>query len=384
MSRGSANCYSFPPLLIMKKGFWDFVKMQWGAQVQQPVVKADLTGKTVVVLGANTGLGFEATKHFATMNPGRLILACRSQSRGQAAVEKLHAATGYAKAELWIIDLADFESVKQFATKFERDGGRLDILVENAGIGMKFDFEATNDGWESSIQVNHLATSLLAILLLPSMIKTAQQHSTLPRIVVVSSGTHYWATIEKPLVDSPEIVTIIGGAEYNKTKGVMRKRYPLTKLFNVFFVRALNARLPPSTPLIVDAADPGCSSRIYVAATTKSDLVSFRFCRSELRRDWTGLMAVFNWLNERLMALPTEVGSRQLVWAAVALQDHPEKLRGEFISCFQPTEVSDFALSPPGSKAQDLIWEDTLKILNKVDPRVNAIVAEYLSSPTNV
>jgi NAD(P)-dependent dehydrogenase (short-subunit alcohol dehydrogenase family) len=52
-----------------------------------PVEKVDLTGKTVVVVGANVGLGFEATKHFASMNPGRLILACRSQSKGQAALE---------------------------------------------------------------------------------------------------------------------------------------------------------------------------------------------------------------------------------------------------------------------------------------------------------
>jgi short-subunit dehydrogenase involved in D-alanine esterification of teichoic acids len=69
----------------MRLGIWAVIVSQWSKQ--KPVVKADLTGKTVVVLGANTGLGFEATKHFATMNPGRLILACRSQSKGQAAVD---------------------------------------------------------------------------------------------------------------------------------------------------------------------------------------------------------------------------------------------------------------------------------------------------------
>jgi FlaA1/EpsC-like NDP-sugar epimerase len=69
----------------MRRGVWDFVRDQF--TTQQPVVKADLTGKTVIVLGANTGLGFEAAKHFATMNPGRLIMACRSQNRGQAAME---------------------------------------------------------------------------------------------------------------------------------------------------------------------------------------------------------------------------------------------------------------------------------------------------------
>jgi retinol dehydrogenase-12 len=52
-----------------------------------PVVHVDLTGKTVVVVGANVGLGFEAAKHFASMNPKRLVLACRSQDKGQAAVQ---------------------------------------------------------------------------------------------------------------------------------------------------------------------------------------------------------------------------------------------------------------------------------------------------------
>lgn len=64
--------------------FWEFVKGQWTAA--PAVERADLTGKTVVVVGANTGIGYEAAKHFASMNPGRLIMACRSQERGNAAV----------------------------------------------------------------------------------------------------------------------------------------------------------------------------------------------------------------------------------------------------------------------------------------------------------
>lgn len=71
----------------MKLSVATFIKGQF--KKQPPVVKADLTGKTVIVLGANTGLGFEAVKHFAAMNPGRLILACRSESRGQGAMDSM-------------------------------------------------------------------------------------------------------------------------------------------------------------------------------------------------------------------------------------------------------------------------------------------------------
>ncbi|KAJ7708899.1 hypothetical protein B0H17DRAFT_916458 [Mycena rosella] len=340
----------------MQLSFWDFVKNQFATP--EPVVKVDLTGKTVVVLGANTGLGFEATKHFATMNPGRLILACRSQSKGQAAVEKLKAATGYATAELWIIDLADFASVKQFADKLEQDGGRLDILVENAAVGL-FTYEGTKDGWDASLQVNCLSTSLVALLLLPIMVKTAKEHSTLPRIVVVSSEVHYWYTFEKGLSEDPEILKTLGSAEYCTPKK-MEERYILTKLLNVLFVRALNARLAPTTPLIVDAVNPG-------------------YCYSELRRGLSGIRAVVDYLMELVLAFSTERGSRQLVWAALAHQDHPEKLRGAYISASKVEEVSDFVLSREGGKVQDRIWDEMLDILGKVDPRVTATVNQYLS-----
>ncbi|KAF7345429.1 hypothetical protein MVEN_01560900 [Mycena venus] len=341
----------------MRSGFWAFVTSQW--KTQAPVVKEDLAGKTVIVLGANTGLGFEATKHFATMGPERLILACRSQSKGQAAVEELKAATGYSKAELWIIDLADFESVKQFADKFEHDGGRLDILVENAALASD-KYEATKDGWETSLQVNCLSTPLLALLLLPTMIKTAQQHSTLPRIVVVSSEVHYWVDIEKKVCENTDILKTLGSSEYCTTK-VMMSRYMLTKLLNVFFVRALNARLPKSTPLIVNTVNPG-------------------YCYSELRRGLKGIMAFVDYLMELALAFPTEVGSRRLVWAAVGAQDKPDSLRGEYINACKVEEASDFVLDAQGAKVQDRLWDELVEILSKVDPRVTANVTQYLSA----
>ncbi|KAJ7663868.1 hypothetical protein DFH06DRAFT_1188700 [Mycena polygramma] len=340
----------------MRSGVWNFIVEQW--RTQKPVVKVDLTGKTVIVLGANTGLGFEATKHFATMNPARLILACRSQSKGQAAVEKLKAETGYSKAELWLVDLADFESVKQFADKFERDGGRLDILVENAAVATD-KYEATKDGWESSLQINCLSTPLVALLLLPALIKTTNEHSTLPRLVVVSSEVHYWVDIEKRVCENPDIIKTLGSSEYCTTK-IMANRYMLTKLLNVFFTRALNARLPPSTPLIVNTVNPG-------------------YCYSELRRGFTGVMAVFDYLMERALAFTTEVGSRRLVWAAVGQQDQPDTLRGAYISHAEVMEVSDFVLDAQGQKLQDHLWDELVTILAKVDPRVKANVDEYLA-----
>ena len=68
----------------MKKTFLSFVVDQWSTL--PPVESANLSGKTVVVVGANAGIGFEAATHFARMNPAKLIVACRSESKGKAAV----------------------------------------------------------------------------------------------------------------------------------------------------------------------------------------------------------------------------------------------------------------------------------------------------------
>ena len=148
----------------MQPSFFQFLRYQLATV--PPVENEDLSGKTVVVIGANVGLGFEAAKHFARMNPGRIILGCRSKERGEAAAtsetnpllsyhsgshfthKELKAETGYGSAELWIIDLAQVSSVVDFAERFEKDGGRIDILLLNAGITPSAGQQLTADGYE--------------------------------------------------------------------------------------------------------------------------------------------------------------------------------------------------------------------------------------------
>ncbi|KAJ7025813.1 hypothetical protein C8F04DRAFT_1127180 [Mycena alexandri] len=339
----------------MRRGIWDCIRDQFTPQ--PPVVKADLTGKTVLVLGANTGLGFEAAQHFATMNPGLLILACRSQSRGQAALERLKVNTGCTTAEVWIVDLADFASVKQFGDKFERDGRRLDILVLNAAV-LADKYEPSKDGRETALQISCLSTPLVALILLPTMLKTAREHATHPRIVYVSSEMHYWASIPKHVIEDPEILKTLGSKEYCTT-AVMATRYHVTKLLSILFVRALTARLPPDSPLIVTAVNPG-------------------FCHSDLTRGLSGIVSVLEKLFALIFSFSTEVGSRQFVFAALALEDS-EELRGSYISGSKIVEPSDFVMSAEGKKIQDRIWDETVEILEKVDPRVGVAIENYLS-----
>ncbi|KAJ7696229.1 hypothetical protein B0H17DRAFT_864382, partial [Mycena rosella] len=156
------------------------VRLSYQTGKQPPVVKVDLTGKTVCVIGANTGMGFEICKHFASMNPGRITFACRSSARGQAAVDKL-----------WLIDLGDFQSVKAFGDRFEQDRGRLDILVANAAMETR-KYTTTKDGGRQhkSYILNHIAMSAVVLRLVLVMVKTGHEHATKPRIVMVSSDLH--------------------------------------------------------------------------------------------------------------------------------------------------------------------------------------------------
>ncbi|KAJ7272452.1 short-chain dehydrogenase [Mycena rebaudengoi] len=337
-----------------------------------PVERVDLTGKTVVVVEANAGLGFEATKHFATMNPGRLILACHSQIKGQEALDKLKTETKYTGAELWLLDLSDFASVRKFADKFEQDGSRLDILLENART-LAATYEASKNGIECGLQVNCLSLSLLALLLLPRMLQTARDHSTLPRIVLVSSGLHYWATIDKCLLKSPNVLECSVARStpppstlsntsmpINYLRRVMGDRYPVTKMINVFLIRALNECLGASVPIVVNCVDPG-------------------YCYSNFRKTMPGIMAIVDSLMEKAISLPTEVGSRQLVWAALGEQEHPEKLRGESIYAGRVEEVSDYILSAEGVKIQNRLWQELIEMLGKLDPRVKSTINECLA-----
>ncbi|KAF7966701.1 hypothetical protein HWV62_37328 [Athelia sp. TMB] len=324
-----------------------------------PVETADLSGRTVMVVGANGGLGLEAAKHFARMTPGRLILACRNQAKGKAAMDSIEQATGFAKSELWSIDLSSFSTIVEFAEKFNKDGGRLDILVMNAGIFV-MKYEATADGYESQLHVNHLGTTLLSLLLLPTLLKTGTESSIPARLVVVSSDMHYWTSISKKEQASPNILATMNSKEHC-TSSVMSHRYQDTKLLNIFFARALTARLPLSAPVVVTNANPG-------------------FCKSDLRHGMPFPQSAVAGLAEKAIAFKTEEGSRQLVYGAIGGGENLNELRGAFVSAGCVKEVSDFVLSPEGGAVENRIWTETIDILAGVAPQVREIVDRDLST----
>jgi retinol dehydrogenase 12 len=119
-------------------------------RLELPDTAVDLSGRVLIITGANSGLGFAAAKRFYAMHPAHLILAVRTISKGEAAKQEIiTSGTGSSatKVDVWELDLASFDSVRAFGRRCESELERLDILVENGGF-IPGKWTVTKDGWE--------------------------------------------------------------------------------------------------------------------------------------------------------------------------------------------------------------------------------------------
>ncbi|GDY42550.1 hypothetical protein SANT12839_034320 [Streptomyces antimycoticus] len=127
----------------------------------------DQTGRTAVVTGANSGLGFVTARELARRG-AQVVLACRSEARGAEAAQRIRAQAPGAYVRVAPLDLADLKSVRTFAA--EHPGDRLDLLINNAGV-MALPRRSTADGFEMQFGVNHLGHFALTGLLLPKLLE---------------------------------------------------------------------------------------------------------------------------------------------------------------------------------------------------------------------
>lgn len=151
----------------------------------------DLKGKTAIVTGGNTGLGFQSVQELAKKG-AVVIIACRNILKGEKAIDDLKKHIGNSvKLDLFQLDLADYSSIRNFAQLFKRKYGQLDILMNNAGIVHQEEKGTTKDGNETHMGVNHLGHFLLTGLLIDTLMKTPQA-----RVVTLSSGAFKQANID--------------------------------------------------------------------------------------------------------------------------------------------------------------------------------------------
>lgn len=154
-------------------------------------------GQTVIVTGSNVGLGFSAAQQIAQRGASKVILAVRTVAKGEIAAQKIRDSLPSSKTQLevWPLDLSSYQSVKDFAARANTELERLDVLLENAGVGM-FEFTLQEED-EASIKTNVLSTTLLALLLLPKLRESAQKFDIVPRAVIVSSNVGFLAKFKE-------------------------------------------------------------------------------------------------------------------------------------------------------------------------------------------
>jgi NAD(P)-dependent dehydrogenase (short-subunit alcohol dehydrogenase family) len=195
-----------------------------------------LDGKTVVVTGANSGLGFEGTRAFAARG-ATVVMACRSVDRAEEAAREIRAdAGGEVDGELDVreCDLASLDSVAEFAEGLAADYDAVDVLCNNAGV-MAIPRSETEDGFETQFGVNHLGHFALTGRLF-DLLDAAEGIGGDARVVTQSSGAH-----EQGEMDFSDL-------NWERSYGKW-KAYGRSKLSNLLFAYELQRRL--------DAADDG-------------------------------------------------------------------------------------------------------------------------------
>ncbi len=245
----------------------------------------DLSGKKMIVTGANSGVGYEAARAFAEKG-AHVVFACRSREKAEAAVAHLREQAPAVSVEIMLLDLADLGSVTAFAQQYNARHGRLDILVNNAGV-MAIPYRRTADGFEMQYGTNHLGHFALTGQLLALLLATAGA-----RVVTVSSNLHRTGQINFDDLQSKE--------SYNK-----RAAYNQSKLANLLFAYELQRRLAGAGHEVISVgAHPGYSATNLQYAGPSLEQSSLQH----------GLISVAN----ALFAQSSEMGALPTLYAATA------------------------------------------------------------------
>lgn len=294
----------------------------------------DLSGKTAIVTGANSGIGLECSRQLLDLGLSRLIIAVRSPSRGEAARDNLLAGRNAEKhvVEVWPIDLENYDSITAFARRAEEELDRLDILVNNAGVMKKAFGRNEGTGHEHMVQTNYLSQVLLTILLLP-VIKQKGTPDAPGRVVLVNSDVAAHARFSER--DSPSLLAALD----EEANFQDQERYATSKLLGQLFLAELARRIPAGVA-VVNAPNPGLT-------------------RSNLGGDYKGSVAGF--LAEhvflRILGRAPDVGARSITCAAVM---YGQESHGQYIEDGKIQPLAPLLYKPEGDRVAERLWCETM------------------------
>lgn len=213
-----------------------------------PECTTSFEGKTVLITGANTGIGLEAAKRVTRLNAKRLIITTRSHLKGEHAKEEIQrslATSGPPNSQTeilpMILDLGTADGVKTFVQQLGQATEKLDAALLNAGM-ITPRHSITVEGFEEMLQVNTVSTIFLATLILPIMISTSESTRNPTHLTLVSSRAAHGATMPPPEVQSSETPIKDLSAETLFPKGPTRSqfRYAQSKLLLELAIRHLS------------------------------------------------------------------------------------------------------------------------------------------------
>jgi len=250
-------------------------------------------GKTVVVTGSNSGVGYATALKYVELAASTVVLGVRSLQKGESAKAQIEKATGRTGVvQVWPLDLASSDSIDAFAKRVE-SLKRVDVAVLNAGI-LPSTFKLSEEGWETNLQVNTLGTALLAILLTPKLQASRTAESPAHLVVVASSG-HMEVQLKPE--DKDQLLH-----KYNTDLGVgLLSQHLTSKLFMMWITRELAYRCLDANgkpTVIVNDACPGS-------------------CRSDVGKEFDStLFTIGKAIVSSLLLRPAEYGARVLVGAS--------------------------------------------------------------------
>ncbi|CAI7613123.1 unnamed protein product [Penicillium glandicola] len=311
-----------------------------------------LQGKSGIVTGSNTGLGYEASAQLLDLGLTHLILAVRSLSKGEIARESLLASLTKSieppVIEVWELDLGDYASITSFIKRLQESGIYIDFALLNAGVA-NFDYTQTpSTSHELSIQINWLGTALLTLLLLSELNKQIAAHPTRPRPVlsIVGSETAAWAKFKEAQVSATTSIPLIEVMD-DKTHFDTIDRYYTSKLLSqLFFLELVRSHRSVSPGAVVNILNPG-------------------LCHgSELHRTAEGAFGGVISGMKRLIGRPLSVGARTLVHAAVLAGESSD---GKYLSDCRVSPFAGYAEKTDGGREiQAQVWEETMAELSRV------------------